>query len=45
MSTEELEHWYDELYQMILLANLEMDNASRMRDVDNLKNTISGGTP
>ena len=45
MSTEELELWYDELYQMILLANLEMDNASRMRDVDNLKNTISGGTP
>lgn len=41
MPPEDLEHWYDELYQMILLANLELDNESRMRDVNNLKTVIS----
>lgn len=40
MSPEDLEHWYDELYQMILLANLELDNKSRMNKVSNLKSLL-----
>lgn len=40
----DLEHWYDELYQMILLANLSLDNINRMHEIGNLKKTISGGT-
>lgn len=43
MSPEDLEHWYDELYQMILLANLELDNKNRMSDVGNLKTLLSEG--
>ena len=41
MPAEDLEHWYDELYQMILLANLELDNKSRMHDISNLKSALS----
>jgi hypothetical protein len=37
MSKEELENWYDELYQMILLANLEIDNLERKKRVTELK--------
>ena len=29
MSQEELEKWYDDVYQMVLLAILEMDNVER----------------
>mgnify|MGYP007105066719 CR=1 FL=1 len=29
MTDEELEEWYDELYQMILLVFLELDNKGR----------------
>lgn len=43
MLPEDLEHWYDELYQMILLANLELDNKRRMNDVSNLKKMFSEG--
>lgn len=37
MSDEELEKWYDELYQMILLAILELEQIDRNRLVDELK--------
>ncbi len=37
MSSNELESWYDELYQMILLAYLEIDNAERKVKVAQLK--------
>ena len=37
MKKKELEHWYDELYQMILLALLEMDNIDRNKSVSELK--------
>ena len=37
MSDEELEKWYDELYQMILLAILELEQLDRNRLVDELK--------
>ena len=30
ITEEELEEWYDELYQMMLLAELELDNIERM---------------
>lgn len=37
MPKEELENWYDELYQMMLLAFLQLDNIDRMKKVTNLK--------
>ncbi len=37
MKPEELESWYDELYQMILLAKLELDNVERMKKADELR--------
>ncbi len=36
MSNEELEEWYDELYQMILHAYLLMDHQPRMKKFDEL---------
>lgn len=42
MSKETLEGYYDELYQMILLAFLLMDNVDRMKKIDELKNKIGG---
>lgn len=44
MTDEALEEWYDELYQMMLLAFLEIDNINRMKKVAGLKTTINGGT-
>lgn len=41
MTPMDLEHWYDVLYQMILLANLELENSKRLHDIDSLKNTLS----
>ena len=41
MKKGELENWYDELYQMILLANLELDNADRKKRIKKLKKTIN----
>lgn len=37
MKPDELELWYDELYQMILLAKLELDNIERMKKADELR--------
>lgn len=44
MSNETLESWYDELYQMILLAFLEIDQIERNSKVKTLKANINGGT-
>lgn len=41
MSEEELEEWYDELYQMILLAFLMIDNVERMEKIKKLKYNIN----
>lgn len=37
MPPNEIEHWYDELYQMILLSFLEIDNLERQEKVEMLK--------
>ena len=37
MPSNELESWYDELYQMLLLARLEIDNIERKQKVADLK--------
>lgn len=42
MSNDELEEWYDELYQMILLAMLFIDNKSRSEKFKQLKIDITG---
>jgi len=44
MDSETLEDWYDELYQMILLAFLELDQIERNTRIKTLKADISGGT-
>ena len=41
MTEEELEKWYDETYQMILLAFLRMDNVERAQKVRELNKSIS----
>ncbi|WP_342758376.1 hypothetical protein [Kineothrix sedimenti] len=43
LSNEELEEWYDEIYQMLLLCILEYDNIERNKKVGELKNIIEGG--
>lgn len=40
MKTSELEEWYDELYQMILLAFLLLDNKNREVNIRKLKDKI-----
>ena len=40
MSKEDLETWYDETYQMILLSILEVDNIERNKKVKELKQVI-----
>jgi hypothetical protein len=40
ITDEELENWYDETYQMLLLAMLELDNATRSKKVAELKKKI-----
>jgi len=40
LSKEELEEWYDETYQMILLCILEYDNIERNKKVNELKKII-----
>ncbi len=42
MSNEELEEWYDEVYQMILLALLLIDHKSRTEKIKQLKKDIAG---
>ena len=41
MTDDELESWYDETYQMLLLAFLRMDNVERSTRVTELKRKIS----
>lgn len=41
MDNAVLEDWYDELYQLLLLAFLEMENVERMRKIDALKKQYS----
>lgn len=43
MRKDRLEKWYDELYQMILIAFLLMDNAKRADKVKELKSKINEG--
>lgn len=43
MRKERLEKWYDELYQMILLAFLLMDNVQRVEKIKELKGKINMG--
>lgn len=43
MSKKQLEKWYDELYQMILLAFLLLDNGDRDVKITELKAKIVGG--
>ena len=38
-----LESWYDELYQMMLLAFLELEQRDRNKKVENLKNILKEG--
>ena len=40
MSQEELENWYDELYQMVLLAYLMLDHVERAEKVKDLRNKL-----
>jgi hypothetical protein len=44
MSKKKLEKWYDELYQMMLLAFLLLDNQNRQAKICELKRKIVGGT-
>lgn len=41
MSKKTLEQWYDELYQMMLIAFLELDQQGRMIKISKLKNDIT----
>ena len=43
MRKDRLEKWYDELYQMILIAFLLIDNAKRVDKVKELKSKINEG--
>lgn len=43
MESSELEAWYDELYQMILLAFLELDQLERNPKIKELKTNVVGG--
>ena len=42
---EQLERWYDEVYQMCLLAFLRLEHADRKKDFDVLKGKIENKTP
>ena len=41
MDNSTLEHWYDELYQMMLLAYLRLDQVDRSKKVRELKQSIA----
>ena len=43
MSKNEIESWYDEVYQLCLLAFLEIDNIDRTRKVKELKQKLDAG--
>lgn len=40
LSDEEMEEWYDEIYQMLLLCFLEYDNIERSKKISKLKEII-----
>ena len=40
LSSEQLEAWYDEIYQMCLLAFMRLEHVPRKRDFDMLKDKI-----
>lgn len=40
MGAEEIEKWYDDIYQMCLLAFLELDHLDRKNRVKQLKEAI-----
>lgn len=44
MKEADLESWYDELYQMMLLAFLEVDQIEHEKKVDELKAQITERT-
>ena len=41
MDSASLENWYDELYQMMLLAYLQLDQVGRNTRVKALKQTVT----
>lgn len=43
MDNDKMEEWYDELYQMILLAFLALDNEERSVRVKELQEKVTGG--
>ncbi|NDO51698.1 hypothetical protein FMM75_20750 [Lachnospiraceae bacterium MD335] len=43
MPKKQLEEWYDEIYQLSLLAFLELDNIERNRKISDLKDLIGKG--
>lgn len=43
MRPDQLEEWYDELYQMLLLAFLLLDNQERAQKISELKDNINRG--
>ena len=42
INEDELEYWYDEIYQMILLAKLLLDNDERQKKIEKIKDNING---
>ena len=40
MTEEEIEQWYDDTYQMCLLAFLELDHLDRKNRIDKLKSNL-----
>ena len=42
MTKKQMEKWFDELYQMILLAILLLDNVERSKKVKKLKDNVTG---
>lgn len=42
LSAEQLEHWYDEVYQMCLLAFMRLEHGDRKMEFDLLKSQIEG---
>lgn len=42
LSDEQLEYWYDEVYQMCLLAFMRLEHIDRKKKFDSLKSQIEG---